>query len=67
MTTISPIDGLDAALTDVEKRGTIWYELTPDAFPLPGLAGLIDDIRTELEDGRGLVKFTGLPEFDICD
>lgn len=56
------IDELDRALSNVERRGIAWHVIAPSDFPLPGLAGLIDEIRTELEDGSGLMKLKGLPE-----
>lgn len=59
--TDAQIAELDAALERVEARGIDWHEITPADFPLPGLAGLIDDIRAELEGGSGLMKLRGLP------
>lgn len=52
---------LDAALAAVEEKGIGWRDITPENFPLPGLTALIEDIRTELEDGSGMMKLTGLP------
>ena len=52
---------LDAALGLVEVRGLAWHEITAKDFPLPGLRGLINDIRHELENGCGLTKLRGFP------
>ncbi len=54
------IEELEAALASVEARNLAWNEITADDFPLPGLAGLIADIREELENGSGLMKVRGL-------
>lgn len=55
------IEELDAALVAVERRGLDWRAIAPADFPLPGLAGLIADIRDELETGCGMVKLKGVP------
>lgn len=55
------IEELDRALAGVETRGIGWREITTEDFPLPGMADLIGDIRTELEDGSGMMKLKGLP------
>ena len=55
------IDEIEAALARVENRGIDWREITAADFPLPGLAGLIGQIRNELENGCGLMKLRGLP------
>lgn len=55
------IDGLDAALAAVESRGLAWHEITAADFPLPALAGIVAEIRSELEAGSGLMKLRGLP------
>lgn len=52
---------LEAALAAVEKKGIGWRDITPEDFPLPGVAALIEDIRAELEDGSGMMKLSGLP------
>ena len=52
---------LDAALDDVERRGTAWCEITRAGFPLTALDALFDDIRAELESGCGILKLRGLP------
>jgi hypothetical protein len=52
---------LDAALARVEQLGLEWQEITAADFPLPRLAGLIGEIRDELEQGSGLMQLKGLP------
>jgi Taurine catabolism dioxygenase TauD, TfdA family len=55
------IEEIDAALAVVEKSGMAWNMITAADFPLPGLSGLIGEIRNELERGCGLMKLRGLP------
>ncbi len=55
------IDELEAGLEHVDALGLAWNEITTDTLPLPGLAGLIADVREELENGSGLMKLRGLP------
>lgn len=52
---------IDAAFREVERRGVGWSAITRKGFPLPGLAGLIEDIRDELENGSGILKLRGVP------
>src|SRR5262249_12258399 len=52
---------IDAALADVERRGTAWHAITRADFPLPGMTALLDDMREELENGSGMLKLRGLP------
>ena len=52
---------IDVALAAVERRALAWHDVKPADFPLPGLAGLLSDIREELENGCGMVKLRGLP------
>ncbi len=52
---------IDRALEAVERRGLAWHDIGAADFPVPGLAPLIEEIRTELEDGFGLIKLRGLP------
>ncbi len=61
------IEEIEAALAIVENRGIDWNEITAANFPLPGLTDLIGDIRTELEDGCGLVKLRGLPVWSYSE
>lgn len=55
------IDALDTALRAVEAKGIGWQDITAENFPLPSLAGLIEEIREELENGSGLMKLQGVP------
>jgi hypothetical protein len=52
---------IDAALSTIRTR-----DLSPPAiraadFPLPTLRPLLDDVARELEEGRGVVRISGLP------
>ena len=60
---LAPVDiaALDAALGSVQSRGLAWHEIARETFPLPGMTGLIADIRDELENGSGMMKLRGLP------
>jgi Taurine catabolism dioxygenase TauD, TfdA family len=55
------IDELDRGLVTAEKRGIAWHDINHENLPLPGLAGLTDDVREELENGCGIIKLRGLP------
>jgi hypothetical protein len=55
------VEAIDAALAGLARRGVAWPEVTRANFPLPGLAGLFDDIRDELENGSGMIQLRGLP------
>jgi hypothetical protein len=55
------IQQIDAALAEVEERAVSWHQITDKDFRLPGLEGLLADIREELEDGCGMVKLRGIP------
>ncbi len=55
------IDEIDSALASVEERGINWRDISATDFPLPALCDLIDEVRSELEDGSGLMKLRGLP------
>ena len=52
---------IDRALAVAKRRGLAWQDLEREDFPLEGLAETLAWITRELEDGRGLVKLTGLP------
>ncbi len=52
---------LDAALARATRSGLGWRDVTTDNFPLDRVAGKLDAIAEELENGAGLVKLTGLP------
>jgi len=51
---------IDDAVELARGLGLGWEQVTADAFPLPGLAPLFDDIRAELEEGSGLLLLQGL-------
>lgn len=55
------IAALEKALRSVEASGTEWGRITRDAFPLPELRSLFEDVREELESGCGILKLRGLP------
>ncbi|MGD8810455.1 MAG: TauD/TfdA family dioxygenase [Gammaproteobacteria bacterium] len=63
---IRPLGGmateeLDAALRAANDRGQDWQALTADDFPLPTLGRAMAGVAEELENGRGVVKLTGVP------
>ena len=51
---------IDAALHTARARGLGWEQVTTADFPLSSFAALADDIRSELEDGSGIVLLQGL-------
>src|SRR4051812_25417238 len=51
---------LRRAVDAVTARGIPLYQITRADFPLDATRGLLDDVRAELEDGRGMVRITGL-------
>jgi hypothetical protein len=53
------LTALDKALQAVRERP--FETITRESFPLAGIDRLLDDIRSELEDGCGMVKLKGLP------
>lgn len=55
------IEEIHSALVAVENCGIDWNNITVDNFPLPGWSELINEVRSELEDGSGLMKLRGLP------
>jgi hypothetical protein len=52
---------LDAALGHAQARSVGWRDVTPEAFPLGPAKATLARVADELEDGRGVVKLTGLP------
>lgn len=54
-------DEIVAAAVAAERRGLDVATLDPDAFPLPGLAGTLDDCAEQLRAGRGFVLLRGFP------
>jgi hypothetical protein len=54
------LEEVDRAVAAATARGLGWEEMAQADFPLPSLAPLIDDIRTELEDGSGILLLRGI-------
>ena len=63
----------EAHLQDLEKalegvRNKPFERITREDFPLPSMSGLLQDLLTEVRDGRGFVRLSGIPtEFDYPD
>ena len=57
--TEADLDELERGAASVAGRDV--HDLTPDAFPLPGLAPRIKEFIDELDTGRGFVVLRGLP------
>ena len=55
------IGELDAALARVSASGGAPRPLEPDEFPLPNLGARLAHIGSDLENGCGVAKLTGLP------
>jgi len=55
------ISEIDAALAGVRARGLPLPRIRAADFPLPGLRPLLEAATRELEEGRGLVRISGLP------
>ena len=55
------IKELDAALEYAKARVDDVLDITRELFPLPGLAPVIDRVEEELINGRGFMRFSGLP------
>src|SRR5262249_58106753 len=51
---------IDRALAAVKARGMRWENLTAADFPLRSFTAVAEDIRSELEDGCGLLLLRGL-------
>ena len=54
-------DEIDRAWRHVSALGLAAPDFGAETFPLPSLGGFFDDVRRELEDGRGVVRLTGFP------
>jgi hypothetical protein len=52
---------IDAALAGIRARGLPLPRIRAGDFPLPTLRPLLDAVSQELEEGRGLVRISGLP------
>ncbi len=55
------VDEIDAALTRLKERGIVWQEMCQGDFEIPRTAHLLGEISTNLEEGRGLAKLSGMP------
>jgi Taurine catabolism dioxygenase TauD, TfdA family len=55
------VEELDNALQAANAHSLDWPVLTAEAFPLPTLSRAMADVAEELENGRGVVKLTGVP------
>lgn len=60
---ISPqaVAEIDAALRHVESLGLAWHEVTKQSFPLDSFAVDLAGAADEIENGRGVVQFKGIP------
>ncbi|MDG2480667.1 MAG: TauD/TfdA family dioxygenase [Alphaproteobacteria bacterium] len=54
-------DEIDKALAFAETRGCAWHEVDAGCFPLSGFAADLAAAADELEYGRGVIQFKGLP------
>jgi hypothetical protein len=52
---------IDAALAGIRARGLPLPRIRAEDFPLPTVRPLLETVSKELEDGRGLVRISGLP------
>jgi hypothetical protein len=59
--TESDVGELADAVDAVKKRGIALVDVNQQNFPLPGLAAVMQDVRRELIDGRGIVMLQGFP------
>jgi hypothetical protein len=57
--TADNVDEIDAAL--VAAQGICVSDLSARTFPLPGLSGVLREVGSELADGLGVAKLSGLP------
>ncbi len=55
---------IERAVAGVRRRGVAWEAMRREDFPLDETARLLERVSSELEDGRGLAKLTGLPVGD---
>jgi hypothetical protein len=57
----SEIKELDTALRHCQAHCADWRDITAEKFPLDAFANTLAAVRDDLENGIGLVKFSGLP------
>jgi Taurine catabolism dioxygenase TauD, TfdA family len=60
---------LDRAVANLRRRDISWEAMRREDFPLDETARLLERVSSELEEGRGLAKLTGLPvdDYDEAD
>lgn len=58
---------INAAKEHVEASGISLKDMTAEDFPLPSLAEVMVDVRSELEDGMGLKLLRGFPTKDYSN
>jgi hypothetical protein len=52
---------IETALHSVRARGLDIADITRDDFPLPTLGPVLEQLRSEVLDGRGFVRLRGMP------
>ena len=55
------IDDLHQAMLTAKSTGKVIHQLTSNDFPLSNFMNILNDFKSELEDGRGFVLIRGLP------
>ena len=55
------LDELDSAMRSIRARGINIIDIDREAFPLPTLSPVLEDIRHEVLEGRGFVLLRGIP------
>ena len=51
---------LRAAVAHARRNGVDIADVSPQTFPLEGLAATLEDVRREIADGRGMVRLRDL-------
>ena len=59
------IDQLQVATTTVADTQTRWQDVEQADLPMPAWQGLMDNLRTELEGGRGFAMLRSVPVADL--
>jgi hypothetical protein len=54
-------DDLERALADVKRRGLAFAEITAKDFLLPTMKDLMDGLRRQIKEGRGIATLSGIP------
>jgi len=55
------LDEIDAALRHAEAHGLAWHEVDAQSFPLERFRDDLAAAADEIENGRGVIQFKGLP------